>query len=221
MWRALLVSFICGLVLRCATSLPDDHQQVPKSTLDITFKRFDRAIPVLESKPLSASLKSTCYRGFTAYFTIKNVASHYQVERVSARYVYSLNCDLSTISQVTDLSYTTPAQEEMVSYAVLNLEAKAAQAVARPEKWAELVETTVETVHEGRPIWNLQVWYCPRGWATIYPRWQRFAALSTPTTERLAPGIYLIAAKSPNLMAVPMRVGGDGASRIHFVLQVP
>jgi hypothetical protein len=221
MRRAILASVICGLLLSCATSFPDEKQQVPKSSLDITFKSFDRAIPLLESKALSPSFKSTCYRGFTAYYTIKNVASHSQAQFVSARYVYSLNCDLNTISQVTDLSYTTPAEEDMVSYAVLNLETKAAQAVARPQRWAELVETTVETVHEGRPIGNLQVWYCPRGWANMYPRWQRFAALSTPTTERLAPGIYLIAAKSPNLMSVPMRVGGDGASRTHFVLQIP
>lgn len=221
MLRAFLASVICGLFLSCSSSLPDENQQVPKSSLDTTFKSFDRSISLLESKALSPSFKSTCYRGFTAYYTIKNVASHSPAQYVSARYVYSLNCDLNTISQVTNLNYRTPAQEEMVSFSVQNLEAKAAQAVARPDKWAELVETTVETVHEGRPVWNLQVWYCPRGWANVYPRWQRFALLSTPTTEKLAPGIYLVAAKSPNVLPVPMRVGGDGSPRTHFVLQIP
>jgi hypothetical protein len=132
-----------------------------------------------------------------------------------------LQYDLNTFTHVVQLASLSASQEEMLSTAVLNIEIKASQAEANPSRWAELIDTTVETVRNAKPVPNLQVWYCPRGWATLTPRWQRFAALSTPTTERLAPGIYMVAPKSPNVNSVPMRVGGDGMPTAHFVLEVP
>jgi hypothetical protein len=219
--RHLSLAIIACAWLAGCVSVPEVKREVPASTLDVTFAEFDKVIETADSLVFSDYVANVCDRGFTAYFTIRAVATKSPAQPIPMRYVHSLKYDLYTLGQVAKSDNLTPAQEDVITYAVLNLETKAAQAVASPSRWADLVDTTVETVRDDKPVANLQVWYCPRGWASVAPRWQRFAALSTPTTEKLPPGIYLVAAKSPNVNPVPMRVGGNGEGSVRFVLQVP
>jgi hypothetical protein len=224
MARSIRVAIVVSTwLLGCShgTNVSKIQRNVPARTLDHTFADFEVVLKTNIVRKFPKHVANTCDRGFVAYYEIRGVAETAPQRLIPLRYVHSLQYDLNTFTHVVQLASLSPAQEAVLSYAVLNLELKASQAEKNPSRWADLIDTTVETVRNSKPVPNLQVWYCPRGWATLMPRWQRFAALSTPTTERLAPGMYMVAAQSPNINSVPMRVGGDGRLTAHFVLEVP
>jgi len=217
---AVIVS-ACLLSCSYGTHVSKVQRNVPSRTLDTTFAHFEVAAKTDVARKFPKQIAKTCDRGLIAYFEIRDISRIAPQKLIPLRYVHSLQYDLNTFTQVIQLASLSPAQEEVLNYAVLNLELKATQAQKNPSRWAALIDTTVETVRNSKPVPNLQVWYCPRGWANVIPRWQRFADLSTPTTERLAPGMYMVAVTSPNVNSVPMRVGGDGKLTAHFVLEVP
>jgi len=161
-------------------------------------------------------------RGKVAVSTLRSVAANSSMRSIPLRYARSLQYDMDTVQQVIVQKAPAPSQEEAIFFAVESLELKALYAVANKSSWANLIEVTVETRSPaGKPVPNLQIWYCPRGWAESLPHWQTFSFLSTPTTELLAPGMYLIAVGGPNNNPLPMRVGGNGRRASHYDFPVP
>jgi len=220
--HAPVATLVALFVLRCTPFQPPEAERtVPVNTIFVGFAEFDNTAAAIQARSLPVTLKQTCDRGISAYYTIRTIAKQSPQKAIPIRYVDSLQYDLHTLGRAASLRFITPAQEEMISYAALNIVTKAAQATAAPNKWADLIDVTVETVRGATPVPNLQIWYVPIAWWNVPDRWQRFPLPSTPTTEKLAPGNYLVAAKLANVNPVPMRVGGDGSSKLRFVLQVP
>jgi hypothetical protein len=216
-------SAACLLIATSCTTihtLPASRRTVSVRYVNASFARFERQavnITFRRTPPVEAAYQ----RSVTAVATLRVIANRSRMRRITVRYARSLDYDLRTVEEKAVRVTPTPAELEALSNAVISLETKAGYAIANEDTWADLIEVTVETMRGKEPISGLEVWYCSRGWAESKPHWYRFSALSTPTTERLPPGIYLVAAGAPNIDAVPMRVGLNGQRKIYFVLHVP
>ena len=219
--RALLL-----LLIGCGTGafhgVPEERRAVSMRYVNASFTRFERVADANPQATRKPRIAAAFRRGRVAVSTLRRVAADSSMRSIPLRYARSLQYDMDTIQQVIVQKAPKPSQEEAIFFAADSLELKAAYAETNKSSWATLIEVTVETRSpSGKPVPNLQIWYCPRGWAESLPHWQTFSFLSTPTTELLAPGMYLIAVGGPNNNPLPMRVGGDGRRASHYDFPVP
>lgn len=218
---ALSVALVSCETLRCLRQ-DDATCTVSAARLRGAFSRFWNVTRGgNEAHP--AHIRSHYAEAFLAVSMLER-ESHIEAQRVTRRYADSLENELRVVERVARQPVPTPHDEQMLSGAVRSLKVKARHAAASQTDWAELVQMTVNTKKKnGESVQHLEVWYCPSGWADDFPHWKRFNNLSTPTTEALAPGDYVVCAGRPDtvLQRTPMTVGGDGQPRDSFDLIVP
>ena len=128
---------------------------------------------------------------------------------VPLRYVESLQADTDVLRGARASAPLPPPREKQVLETFDDVRLKAAQCRQSQGAWAGLVTVQVRTVDAAqRPATGKEVWYCPRGWADVDAKWLKFPTLSTPTDERLPPGVYMFRVGRGEPEA--RRIGGDG-----------
>jgi hypothetical protein len=124
-------------------------------------------------------------------------------------YVDGLQADADLLRTAQQTRPLTPPKEKQVLETADDVRLKAQQCQQSKAGWAELVLVSVKTVDRTQqPATGREVWYCPRGWADLESKWQKFPTLSSPTQERIAPGMYMF--RIGTGPSEPRRVGGDG-----------
>lgn len=192
-------------------------QGVPWPNLAITFAGFSSV--KWERLAAEPALAAAVPRARTAIrFLEDKWMSDSKRSDVPHGYVDSLRADSDVLRAASEKQQLNASDVALVQDAIVDLEIKEAHCKAPNIEWAELVQQTVSTLKSGKPASGYEVWYAPRGWAGNANYWQRFSKLSTPTSQALAPGVYMIRAKAGK--EVPMRVGGTGEKTGKFDLAV-
>lgn len=124
-------------------------------------------------------------------------------------YVDGLQADADLLRAARQSKSLTPPKEKQVLETADDVRLKAQQCRQSKAGWAELVLVSVKTVDRAQQTAaGREVWYCPRGWADLESKWQKFPTLSSPAQERIAPGMYMF--RIGTGPSEPRRVGGDG-----------
>ena len=84
------------------------------------------------------------------------------------------------------------------------------------------VKVTVRTVRGTKEESGHLVWFVPRGWSEVQQHYRRFDKLSSPTSDTLAPGNYIMwTGQVADPSRQPIVVGGHGRGRQSIDLPLP
>jgi hypothetical protein len=88
-----------------------------------------------------------------------------------------------------------------------------------------LVETTVRTVHQGKPVMNLAIYCNPYRWKDEARPMRTFPDFSSPTTASIMPGYYRCFASAgvpaKRIAGRDIEIGLDGKDKVTFDIEVP
>jgi hypothetical protein len=158
------------------------------------------------------------------YLRERWLAGQKQQKQVPAIYANSLQLDSILLNAWALKEFAGRTLTDRESALLLqdvadDLETKAAQCKLSRAGWASLVDVTVNTRRGAQLLSGYEVWYVPKGWASVRSMWQRFPQLSSPTGLSLAPGNYLVAVNKGRPEQI--RVGGTGQQHEQIDLLVP
>ena len=140
-------------------------------------------------------------------------------EATPATYFESLEQNVSLLKSV--LADEIPEKEifPLLEIVELDLRIKASQCKLSNKGWNALIVVSVNARKGNDKVDGLEVWFVAKGWAKTESKWKRFAKVTCGTSEKLAPGIYMMWLKGS--VPVPIEIGGSGLDAKEVDLMVP
>lgn len=126
-----------------------------------------------------------------------------------AAYHNALTADGDILLGLAQKPFSDPDFSPTLEAVVQDLKVKADHCRLSPKGWDGLVTVVVNTKNGTNVVHGFEVWFVCKGWAKDQSKWKRFSKVSSPTSETLAPGVYLMRLRADG-DAVPVEVGGDG-----------
>jgi len=140
-------------------------------------------------------------------------------EETPATYLESLKQDVSLLKSVLDNQVPEQEVSPLLQIVSQDLGIKAKHCELSPKGWDALVVVSVNARKGNEKIDGLEVWFVPRGWVKVESKWKRFPKVTCGSSEKLAPGVYMMWLKG--LAPVPVDIGGSGSDTKEVDLVVP
>jgi hypothetical protein len=140
-------------------------------------------------------------------------------EATPATYLESLEQNVSLLKSVLNDQIPESEISPILQIVEQDLGIKAAHCKRSAKGWDAVVVVSVNARKGNEKVDGLEVWFAPKGWVKVQSKWKRFAKVTCGTSEKLAPGVYMIWIKG--LEPVPIDIGGSGVDTKEVDLLVP
>jgi len=136
-----------------------------------------------------------------------------------ATYFESLKQNVSLLKSVLDNQVPEKEVSPLLQIVEQDLGIKAKHCELSAKGWNALIVVSVNARKGNEQVDGLEVWFVPKGWAKVESKWKRFGKVTCGTSEKLAPGVYMMWLKG--LTPVPIDIGGNGSDTKEVDLVVP
>ena len=140
-------------------------------------------------------------------------------EATPAIYLESLEQNVSLLKSVLDNQIREDEISPTLQVVEQDLRVKATHCKQSAKGWDALVVVSVNARKGNQNVDGLEVWFVPKGWAKVESKWKRFGKVTCGTSEKLAPGVYMIWLKGST--PVPIDIGGNGQETKEVDLLAP